>query len=220
MQGKLIVIEGTDGSGKGTQTKLLYEKLKQNNEVEMIEFPRYGERSALLVEDYLTGKFGTAEEVTAKQSSVFYAVDRYVASFQIKKWLSEGKIVLCNRYVSASMGHQAGKIQDQEERKKFIEWLKDLEYNIFDLPRPSATALLNMPPAIGQKLVDKKGKREYVDGRDIHEDNILHLENAHKAFIEVAKDEQWIVIDCAPNNNLRTIENINEELISKLQSLI
>ncbi len=220
MQGKLIVIEGTDGSGKGTQTKLLFEKLSKDHNVEMIEFPRYGERSAMLVEDYLTGKFGSAEEVTAYQSSVFYAVDRFDASFKIKEWLAQGKIVLCNRYVSASMGHQAGKIKDKEERQKFIEWLEGLEYNIFNLPKPDVTILLNMPPAMGQKLVDKKGHRDYTEGRDIHEADFSHLKNAYNAFLEVGKEKNWIKIDCAPNDELRTIEDINEELLSKLQPLI
>jgi thymidylate kinase len=114
---KLIVIEGTDGSGKSTQTKLLETSLIQmGHSVKCFDFPRYGEGSAALVKDYLNCKFGSAEEVGPFAGSIFYAVDRYAASFEIKKALVEGQVVLCNRYVSANMGHQAGKIKDPAER--------------------------------------------------------------------------------------------------------
>ncbi len=105
-RGKLIVIDGTDGSGKATQTNLLVEKLKQKNyDVEIADFPQYGLRSSALVEDYLNGKFGTAKEVGPYRASIFYACDRYAASFKIKKWLEQRRIVICNRYVSANQGH-------------------------------------------------------------------------------------------------------------------
>jgi dTMP kinase len=106
--GRLIVIDGTDGSGKKTQIALLEKHLKeQGYEVEKIDFPQYGHKSAGLVEEYLNGDYGQANEVTPYQGSLFYALDRYAASFTMKKWLAEGKVVLCDRYVSANMGHQA-----------------------------------------------------------------------------------------------------------------
>jgi dTMP kinase len=122
----------------------------------MADFPRYGERSAVLVEDYLNGKFGSAQDVGAYRASIFYACDRYAASFQIKQWLEEGKIVISNRYVSANMGHQSGKIKEIPEVEKFLAWLENLEYEIFQIPRPDATMLLYMPVKIGQELVDQK----------------------------------------------------------------
>jgi len=122
----------------------------------MADFPRHGQRSATLVDDYLTGMFGTAEEVGAYRASVFYACDRYAASMEMKQWLEEGKIVVSNRYVSANMGHQAGKIKDLAEVDKFLLWLENLEYEIFQIPKPDATILLYMPVDIGQQLVDKK----------------------------------------------------------------
>jgi dTMP kinase len=222
-KGVFIVIEGTDGSGKTVQTKKLVENLKAaGKDVETIEFPQYGNKSAGLVEEHLTGKYGTADEVGPYRASIFFACDRYDASFKIKKWLDKGKIVIANRYTSANMGHQAGKIKDKEERDKFLEWLENLEFNIFNIPKPDATILLFMPPEIGQKLVDKKGHREYVGGekRDIHEADINHLKDAAEAYKYCAKKYNWLLIDCAPNNNLREIEDISKEVFEKVKEKI
>lgn len=227
MPGKLIVIDGTDGSGKGTQTNLIVERLrKEGHNVEIADFPRYGERSAVLAEDYLNGKFGSAKEVGAYRASIFYAADRYAASFQIKKWLEEGKIVISNRYVSASMGHQAGKIKDIKERDKFLVWLEDLEYNIFEIPKPDTHILLFMPPAVGQKLVEQKGQRNYIEGnvdgkkKDIHEADIQHLIDAAEAFKYCANKYNWNIIDCAPNGNLKSIEEVHNMVWEKVRGII
>jgi dTMP kinase len=222
-KGVFIVIEGTDGSGKTVQTKKLVENLKAaDKDVETIEFPQYGQKSAGLVEEYLNGKYGSAEEVGPYRASIFFACDRYDASFKIKKWLEEGKIVIANRYTSANMGHQAGKIKDKEERDKYLEWLENLEFNIFQIPKPDVTILLFMPPKIGQELVDKKGHRDYVGGnkRDIHEADLDHLKNAAEAYKYVAEKYTWLVIDCAPNNELREIEDISKEVFEKIIEII
>ena len=148
IRGKFIVFEGIDGSGKATQVKLLKEHLEREGfKVEKIDFPRHGENPAFFVDKYLTGKYGTAEEVGPYRGSIFYALDRYDASFKINDWLKEGKIVLIDRYVASNIGHQGGKITDKEERKKFFRWLYDLEYNIFKIPRPDFTFIL-CPPSI------------------------------------------------------------------------
>ena len=142
-QGKLIVIDGTDGCGKHTQTLLLKENLENKGYlVKTIDFPQYGLKSAGPTEEYLNGKYGSSEDVDAYQASVLYAVDRFDASFKIKKWLREGKFVICDRYVSANMGHQAGKIEDLEEREKFLDWLFNLEFNIFKIPKPDINIFL------------------------------------------------------------------------------
>lgn len=223
MKGKLIVIDGTDGSGKGTQTELLVKRLEtEGYAVAMADFPRYGQRSAAMVEDYLNGQFGSAQDVGAYRASVFYACDRYAASFQIREWLNQGKIVISNRYVSASMGHQAGKIKDIAEVDRYLDWLEHLEYTIFGIPKPDATILLYMPVEIGQQLVDQKGDRAYVGGkaRDIHEADIHHLSDAASAYQYVAHKYHWPIIECAPNGHLRTIQDIHEELWSLVQTLI
>ena len=221
--GKLIVIEGTDGSGKATQTALMVERLaSEGYTVKVADFPRYGKKSAALVEEYLNGKFGGASEVSPYQASIFYAVDRYAASFELRQWLKEGYMVICNRYVSASMGHQAGKIKNKQERSKFIAWLEDLEYHIFNIPKPDMNILLYLPPELGQSLVDKKGHREYLGGahRDIHESDLTHLKEAAAAFREVAEEKKWAIIECAPGNQLKTKEDIHELIWEKVKKIV
>ncbi len=224
MKGKLIVIDGTDGSGKATQTKLLVERLKKEGySVEVVDFPRYGQKSAALVEEHLNGKFGSADEVGPYIASIFYACDRYAASFKMREWIDDGKIIISNRYVSANVGHQGGKIKDLKERNKYLDWLFDLEFNIFGIPKPDKNILLYMPPEIGQKLVDQKDLREYIEKnkkRDIYEENLNHLKNAADAYIYAAKKYGWDKIDCAPNGELRTREDISEEVWEKVMKLI
>ncbi len=223
MQGKFIVIDGTDGSGKATQTKLLLERLeKENISVKTIDFPQYGKKSAGLVEEYLNGNYGPANDVGPYRASIFYACDRYDASFEIKKWLEQGNVVIANRYVSSNMGHQAGKIKDPTERDKFLEWLFELEYNLFGIPKPDINILLYMPPEMGQQLVDNKGHRDYVGGqkRDIHEADLEHLKNAAEAYQYVAKKYNWIIINCAPEGKLLSIEEIHNLLWEKVTKLI
>ena len=228
---RFIVIDGTDGAGKETQTKILVERLtKEGYAVEVGDFPQYGERSAAMVEDYLNKKFGTAMEVGPYRASIFYACDRYAASFKFRKWLDEGKIIVSNRYVSANMGHQAGKIKDKEERDKFLAWLDNLEYGIFGIPRPDLTILLYTPPAIGQELVGKKGKRDYIGNKkeDIHEADIQHLTDAADAYRYVAEKYNWITIECTKLDNtlfgekrvMRAIDNIAEEIWNKIKDKI
>ncbi|HEY4500453.1 MAG TPA: thymidylate kinase [Candidatus Paceibacterota bacterium] len=222
MKGKFIVIDGTDGSGKATQTKLLIERLrKEGREVMDLDFPQYGNPSAFFVEKYLRGEYGSADMVGPYRGSIFYALDRYDKSFEVKKWLKEGKIVVANRYVSANMGHQTGKIKSKKDRDKFLEWVTHLEFDIFGIPKPDKVILLYMPPAVGQKLVDQKSAREYIRGkkRDIHEADLNHLQNAADAYKYVAEKFKWDVIKCANDDKIFSREEIHEKLwkiISKL----
>jgi len=214
-KGKLIVVDGTDGSGKGTQTELLVERLKSEGHVVfMLDFPQYGERSAAMVEDYLNGKFGTAEEVGPYRASIFYACDRYAAAAEAKKRIENGEICISNRYASANMGHQTGNIKDKDKRDDFLEWLDDLEFGIFGIPRPDCQILVYADPAVAQALVDKKGHRDYVGGekRDILEADIDHLKNASEAFLYCAEKFDWSVVNCTPEGDMRSIEDIHEEI--------
>lgn len=187
--GKLIVLDGTDGSGKATQTNLLVETLKTAGyAVQMIDFPQYGTKSAGLIEEYLNGKYG---QINAYTASIFYAVDRYDANLKIRAWLEEGDIVIANRYVTANAGHQGGKIEDRVERIKFFRWLDNLEYKVFGIPKPDLNIILHVPAEMAQKLVDHKDSktREYAKGkkRDLHEADLKHLKNAERAYLEIAK---------------------------------
>jgi dTMP kinase len=208
-KGKFIVFEGVDGSGKATQTKFLFDYfVGQGKKVEKIDFPQYGKKSAGMVEEYLTGKYGKAEEVGAYAASIFYACDRFDASFKIKKWLSEDKIVLADRYLASNIGHQGGKIKDKQKRKDYIRWLYNLEYGIFNIPKPDATIVLKTNPQISSKLSQCIGDKEkqnkkniYLQGgkkKDVHESNQDHLQNALSAYLQLAKDfpNDFEVIDC------------------------
>lgn len=207
------MIEGTDGSGKGTQTNILVDRLKKENiKVEQISFPQYGEPSAFLVEEYLNGKYGTADQVGPYKASVLYATDRFAASPKIKKWLAKGKVVIANRYVASNMGHQGGKIKDRKKRQEYFDWNYNLEYNILQIPRPDINLILHVTPEISQELVDKKDDREYLKGkkRDIHEDDINHLINAEQAYLEIAQTyPEFSVIECVKNEKILTIEEIH-----------
>ena len=195
-KGLFIVIDGIDGSGKGTQAKLLVDRLNHDQySVEIISFPQYGKKSAGAAEEYLNGMYN---KLDPRQSSVLYAVDRFDASGQIRSWLDEGKIVIANRYVTANAGHQGGKIQDQKERAEFFKWLHELEYGLFNIPVPDLNIIVHMPAEIAQVLVDKKSavEREYAGGkkRDIHEADLDHLKHAEQVFLEIA--------DTFPNTKL------------------
>lgn len=188
-RGRFIVIDGTDGSGKATQTKMLIETLRlENYPVEMVDFPQYGTKSAGIIEEYLNGKYG---QVSPQAASIFYAIDRFDASYKIREWLLQGKIVIANRYVTANAGHQGGKIESDFQRLKFFKWLNNLEYEVFNIPRPDLNIILHVPAEIAQTLVDKKSlsDRAYVNGkkRDLHESDIEHLKNAEKVYLEIAK---------------------------------
>lgn len=222
--GKLIVIDGTDGSGKATQTKLLVARLKLAGfSVETADFPQYGKKSAGLVEEYLNGKYGTAEEVGPYLASTFYALDRYDASFTIKKWLSEGKIVISNRYVTANMGHQGGKIKNAAARKEYFNWLYRLEYEMFSIPKPDLNIILHVPAAAAQKLVDNKGARAYVNGgkRDMHEADLNHLQNAEQVYLELAAAfPDFTLIECVRGNELMSPEKINNLIWDEILKLL
>lgn len=214
--GKFIVIDGTDGTGKATQANLLGERLmREGFHVKMADFPQYGQKSAGPIEDYLNGKYGTADAVGPYRASIFFAIDRYDASFKIRRWLQEGNIVICNRYVTANMGHQGGKIRDASERKRYFEWLFELEYGIFNIPKPDLNIILHLDPFLAQQLVDKKGHRDYVNGakRDIHEADINHLKNAEKAYLQLVDTfPGFSLLECAEGGVLPGPEIIHDKL--------
>jgi len=223
-QGKFIVIDGTDGSGKATQTQMLVARLESLGlAVAMVDFPQYGEKSAGLVEKYLNGEYGEADEVGPYRASIFYACDRYDASFKIKKWLRQGKIVVANRYVTANMGHQGGKIANPLERKNYFSWLYELEYEIFNIPKPDLNIILHVDAAVAQRLVDQKGHRDYVNGtkRDLHEADINHLRRAEQVYLEIARTfPGFTLIECTRNGEIMTRQEIHNLVWQEASRLI
>ena len=222
MKGVFIVIEGTDGSGKGVQTQKLVEYLKTKKEVAVFDFPQYGQPSCYFVESYLNSKYGT--EVNSHTASLFFALDRYDASAKIKQALSEGKIVISNRYVGSNMAHQGGKIDATEERQKYFEWNDDLEYNTLGIPQPDLNIILHVPAEVAQKLVDQKGTREYVGGqkRDLHEKDLKHLKNAEQVYLEMAKQfpKRFTLIECMKEDKLMTVDEIHAKIVEVVQGIL
>ena len=224
MKGLLIVIDGTDATGKKTQTDLLVARLSDAGyKVAVADFPQYGEKSAGLVEEYLQGKYGEAKDVGPYRASVFYAVDRYAASFKIRQWLGEGIVVVSNRYVAANMGHQGGKIVDDDEREKYFAWLYDLEYGIFGIPKPDLNIILHADPLMAQKMVDLKGHRDYMGGtkRDLHEADAEHLIDASNVYLQISTQfPDFELIECmSPVDGLmKSREEISEIVWDRVMS--
>jgi dTMP kinase len=212
MKGVFIVIDGTDGSGKATQSRLLIERLKNERfEVAAFSFPQYGQKSAGPTEEYLSGKYGTAEEVGPYRGSIFYAVDRYDASFKIRAALNEGKIVVSDRYVGSNLGHQGGKIHEAAERQKFFQWNDHLEHVLFGIPRPDVNIVLHVPPEVSQKLADSAAKKGV--NHDIHESNFQHLKDAETAYLEIVKIfPNFKLIECLENGEYLPPETIHEKI--------
>lgn len=221
--GKLIVIDGTDGSGKGTQVALLLKRLKKEGyKTHLVDFPQYGKKSAGPVEEYLNGKYGM---LNPYQGSLLYAVDRLDASFAIRQALSDRKIVVANRYVTANAGHQGAKIHSKKERKAFFKWLEDLEFGVVDLPRPDKTLILHVPATVAQGLVDGKDSKQrvYAGGkkRDLHEADLNHLKRAEQTYLEIAAEFQKTeLLECAPVGVLLSIENIHELIWQRVRKLL
>jgi len=221
-QGKFIIIDGTDGSGKATQANLLVERLEKNHYPTFkMEFPQYGQKSAGLIEEYLrAGKYGSAESVGPYRASIFYACDRYDASFKIRQALAENRIVISDRYVTANMAHQGGKISDPQERKKFFIWLEELEYGIFEIPRPDLNIILHVDTEISRNLIDH---RVHDSGakRDLHEADLEHLKHAEQVYLELAQImPRTELIECVENNQIMTRERINDILWHTIMKII
>jgi len=210
-RGKFIVIDGTDGSGKTTQYELLIAKLKSVGfDVATADFPQYNTKSAGLVEEYLSGKYGSPEEVGPYRASIFYACDRYDASARIKQWLNEGKIVVANRYVTANMGHQGAKFEDTEKRKEFFDWLYKLEYELFEIPRPDLNIILHVRADIAQKLAQKRQREDWKGKtRDIHEEDIHHLQKAEQTYLDITSlFPDLKLIECTSGDEILSREAI------------
>lgn len=224
MKGKIFVIEGTDGCGKETQSRKLKERLEQIGVKYMASrFPNYESDSSALVKMYLAGEFGKdAKEVSPYIASTFYAADRY-ATFkkEFEEFYNEGGILILDRYTTANMVHQAGKIKDKEERAKFIDWLEDFEFNLYSLPRPNKVIFLNMPIEKSLELTSKRvNKITGEEAKDIHENDVDHLNDSYLAACELAKEKEWLEINCIENGELRTIESIHEEIFAGIKDML
>ncbi|HHT9121155.1 MAG TPA: dTMP kinase [Candidatus Hypogeohydataceae bacterium YC41] len=206
MAGKLITIEGIDGSGKTVQGHLLMERfIKEGRPAEVIKFPRRGETFfGKMVERYLQGEFGNAKDVNPHLAAILYAGDRYEVKGRINQCLQEGKTVIARRYVDSNKAHQGGKFDEPQRRKYFFEWLDELEYKILGNPRPNLCLYLDVPAKVACDLIKKRRKElpKQELKKDIHEEDVRHLEAAERAYRELAQGGGWVSIQCVKDGKL------------------
>ncbi len=222
--GKLIVIEGTDSSGKETQTKKLYERLAEKGiNVKKITFPNYESPACAPVKMYLAGEFGkNALSVNPYPASTMYAVDRY-ASYK-KEWedfYTNGGVVVTDRYTQSNMIHQGSKIEDKAEKEKYMKWLVDLEFEKMEIPKPDMIIFINMPFEFAQELM--RNRENKITGemkKDIHEKDPEYMLKSYKNACEIAKSEGWTEILCVKDGKLKTIEEISDDIFKAVESEI
>ncbi len=221
-KGKLIVIEGTDGSGKATQIKLLAQHLRRAHTLfHVVDFPQYGKKSAVLVEKYLHGAFGPIERVDPYLTSLFYAVDRYSVKERLRQWLKKD-IVIANRYTTANMLHQAAKIKSHNGQKKYIAWVKHLEYVVLELPKPDIVFFLDVPISYSARLVLKKGSRKYLLGkkRDLAERNLRHQQAAYAIGRMLCRRGEWVRIPCTHEGHLLPPREIHGSILNMIKRFV
>jgi len=226
-RGKLIVIDGTDASGKATQTKLLIKRLKRDGrKVKVVDFPDYYQNFfGAFIGHCLSEQYYNFVKVHPKIASVLYAADRFESKDKIKKWLEEGYIVVTNRYVSANQIHQGGKITNNKKREAFIKWLAEMEYKVFKISKPDVVFYLSVPIPIVLKLIrerNKKSNRKYLGKKkakkqDVHEKDVKFLENSRKSALWLAKTQKsWVKIECEKGGQMDTRENIHQKIYKEV----
>lgn len=221
--GRLIVFEGIDGSGKTIQAKLLLKYLKKIKiSHEFLSFPRYDSAWGKMVRRYLDGEFGNVGEVSPYLASALYAGDRLFAADKIRRWLEESKLVVCDRYIGSNLAHMGAKItpsprlrlasKTQNSKPKFINWLEEFEYKENKIPKEDLVILLSMPADLAQKLMRKRTL-------DIHERDVSYLERVGQVFEEIArKKKNWVRVESVQNNKLLTPQKIHEKVLEILKN--
>ena len=211
--GKLIVIEGTDGSGKSTQFRLLTGRLESEQvKFQKLVFPQYSEPSSALIRMYLGGEFGNSpSDVNAYAASAFYSVDRYASYRKVwGKWYEEGGLVVSDRYTTSNAVHQASK-EPEDKREGFLNWLYDFEYDKLGLPRPDLVIYLDVPTDFTEKMLRHRESETHTQA-DIHEQDTQYLATCRRMGRAAAAHYGWTVIRCVRDGAMRSMEDIHEEI--------
>ena len=211
--GKLIVIEGTDGSGKSTQFKLLTSRLEAENKVfQKLVFPQYSEPSSALIRMYLGGEFGTKpSDVNAYAATAFFAVDRYASFKKVwGQWYNQGGLIVSDRYTTSNAVHQASK-EPEETQADYLKWLYDFEYGKLGLPAPDLVIYLDVPTDFTEAMMRRR-EADTNTQADIHEQDMAYLATCRRTGRKAAEYYGWKIIQCVQNGKMRTIEDIHEEI--------
>lgn len=227
-KGKLIVLDGADGAGKATQTKLLLARLKkEGKKVKTLDFPQYQNNFfGRLIGECLTGEHGDFAALSPYVASTLYAADRFESKAKLESWLKQGYTVVLDRYVSANQIHQGGKIHDTKARKKFLAWLDEMEFGVYKLPRPSVIVYLDVPYEISHELLKGTGvtnRKSYLKkgDRDQVENNEVYLRNSRLSAVKMVQaSNQWERIVCAKKGELMSREAIHELVWEKVKKYL
>jgi len=221
-RGKLIALEGIDGSGKRTQLDLLARALEARGaEIARISFPRYDSFFGKLVARYLNGEFGPLEVVDPHFSALLYAGDRHEAKPELESALTAGRTVLADRYIASNLAHQTARVP-REHRAEFLPWLRQLEYGVYALPAEDLVIYLRLPAAEAHRLIGLKSQREYTSlRRDLHEADVRHLEQAALVYDELAAEPNWVRVEnCDASGALRLPEEIFHDVLQAVDARI
>ena len=222
-RGKLIVIEGIDGAGKGTQAELLARAFEQRGiPFVRLGFPKYESSFGRLIARFLNGEFGPLPVVDAHFSALLYAGDRFEAKPELEAPLNAGRAVLLDRYIASNLAHQGARVP-AERRPEFIAWLRQLEYGTYGLPAEDLVIYLRVPAQEGHRLVGLKSARSYTaKSRDLQESDVLHLKEAALVYDQLAQESNWVMIDCfdARSGKHRSPEEIHHDVLEAVDSRV
>lgn len=222
-RGKLIAIEGIDGSGKRTQVELLTQSLRaRGHSVYATGFPQYDSTFGKMIGQFLNGEFGPLESVNPHFTALLYAGDRCEAKTKLEAALSNGQIVLADRYIGSNLAHQTARVA-REKRAAFVEWIERLEYGIYGLPREDLVLYLRVPPVEAQKLVGQKSARSYTSAKkDLQEASLRHLEEAAEIYDELSRRSHWARIECfdATRGTMRAPEQIASDVLTAVEGVL
>ena len=214
--GRLVVIEGIDGSGKGTQAARLDDALRAaGKRCVLFSFPRYQETQfGAKIADFLNGRFGRLDDVSPFLVSLLFAGDRFESRATLLKAIVDNDIVLCDRYVASNIAHQAAKV-DGEERRELIRWVQYIEHNLYDLPRADQTIFLDVPVRHATQLIARKAQRTYTDrAADLQESDAEYLQKVHDVYRQLATDGTgWSRIDCLCGDEIKSMDQIAGEVL-------
>ena len=217
MKNKLIVIEGTDGCGKKTQTKLLNDRLVNMGINSIIQsFPNYDSPACAPVKMYLNGDFGDVTCFDAYQANSLYAVDRLCTMQKHKSHIANGGTIIFDRYVESTMLHQAALIDDVNERDKFLDYVNDFDFGTLKLPKPDLVIFLDVPVEVSKKLADARGEFKSGNKKDILESDVNHLYKAYNAGKYVANKYNWVIVNCVKDGQLMSVEEISDLIFNEI----